>query len=94
MDAVGFPDEETVGVGKNKVVVRVFPAVLIKTAKVRSDREKDHDDVRRMYERGLIDPDEIVGTLQHYREPRDGRPRGHFSPRKRLNDILAGRVPL
>lgn len=84
VDAVAFPDEEIIGVGKNKVAVKVFPAVLIKTAKVVSDREKDHDDVRRMYERGLIDPDEIVSTLQHYREP---------NPKKRLNDILAGRTP-
>jgi hypothetical protein len=84
VDAVGFPDEEIVSVGKYKVAVKVFPALLIKTAKVRSDREKDHDDVRRMYERGLIDPDEIVDTLQRYLEP---------SPRRRLNDILAGRVP-
>lgn len=80
VDAVSFPDHVTVNVGKNKTVVNVFPPVLIKTAKVRSDREKDHDDVRRMYERGLIDPDEIVTTLRHYHEP---------NPKKRLANILA-----
>lgn len=85
VDAVAFPAERLVGVGKGKAIINVFPAVLLKTAKVVSDREKDHDDVRRMHERGLIDPDEIVATLQHYREPR---------PRKRLDDILAGRKPL
>lgn len=84
VDAVGFPDEMTVAVGRAKIVIKVFPAVLIKAAKVVSDREKDHDDVRRMHERGLIDPDEIVDTLEHYHEKR---------PRKRLDDILAGRTP-
>jgi hypothetical protein len=82
VDAVAFPDEVTAGVGKSLAVIKVFPAVLIKTAKVRSDRQKDHDDVRRMYERGLIDEKEIVDTLRHYREP---------GAAKRLRDILAGR---
>lgn len=84
MDAVQFPETTTASVGMRKVTVEVFPSLLLKTAKVVSDRDKDHDDVRRMHARGLIDPSEIVKTLRAYREP---------SPAKRLGDILAGRKP-
>ena len=82
MTPCAFLKKPSVTVGRRKVIVHVFPPVLLKTAKVRSDRAKDHDDVRRMYDRGLIDPDEIVKTLRLYREP---------GPVKRLKDILAGR---
>lgn len=84
MDAVDFPDTAAVSVGRRKVTVNIFPPLLLKTAKVVSDRDKDHDDIRRMHARGLIDPLEIVKTLRGYREP---------SPSKRLSDILAGRKP-
>lgn len=46
VDAVAFPDAAAVSVGRRTVTVNVFPPVLLKTAKVRSDRAKDHDDVR------------------------------------------------
>lgn len=84
LDAVEYPDVVQVSAGRAKANINVFPAVLLKTAKVVSDREKDHDDVRRMNDRGLIDPAEIVKSLRHYKEPRGAL---------RLTLILGGKNP-
>lgn len=84
VDAVSFPDAVKVMVGNRKATVSIFPPLLLKSTKVRSERQKDHDDVRRMHDRGLIDPAEIVKVLRHYQEP---------APVKRLKNILAGKDP-
>ncbi len=81
MDAVAFPTTTEVTVKRRKTNLEVFPAVLLVAAKVRSDRGKDHDDVRRMYERGVFDMNEVVEVLRAYRER---------APVKRLRAILAG----
>jgi hypothetical protein len=81
MDAVEFPTTVKALVKGKKKDVEMFPPVLIVAAKIRSDRKKDHDDVRRMYERGVFDPKEVIAILRGY---------GERAPSKRLHAILSG----
>ena len=79
MDAVEFPESATIDGQK----VEVFPLTLLVATKARSDRPKDHDDVRRMYERGLFDVNEIIPVLKHY---------GEDKPKAMLRAILGEKV--
>ncbi|MBM4345304.1 MAG: hypothetical protein FJ100_18185 [Deltaproteobacteria bacterium] len=55
-DAIAFPDERVVEVAGVQRSVKYFPILLLVACKLQSSRPRDHDDVARMYERGLFDP--------------------------------------
>lgn len=78
MDAVTYPDSGIV----EGMEIEVFPRTLLVAAKARSGREKDRNDVVRMYERGVFEVDEIVKVLKHYDEPK---------PSKLLRQLLTPR---
>ncbi len=75
VDAVTFPQMLDV----HDDTVNVFPLELLVAAKADSDREKDHDDVKRMYGLGMFEPDEIVKLLRGY---------GAKKPRRILEAVI------
>lgn len=63
-DAVEFPDNAEIRVGRRKLKIEVFPLSVLVSAKLASDRPKDHSDVERMFEMGLFDPRAVRKVLE------------------------------
>lgn len=68
VSAIDAPDELDATIMGEEMTVNVFPVVLIATAKLVSDRVRDHQDVAAMYVRGLFDPTEVKTILKHLKD--------------------------
>jgi hypothetical protein len=61
ISAILMPEEGRVA----KLKFKVFPMSLLVISKLLSMRDKDHEDLDEMYERGLFSPAEVAKVLRH-----------------------------
>jgi len=64
LSAIDVPDAMTIA-GRP---AEVFPLVLLIIAKYKSDRDKDHADVKEMFERGMINVPEVLTVMRRVDE--------------------------
>jgi hypothetical protein len=70
-DAVEFPDETDLTIDGVSYHIQYFPVLLLVACKLLSDRPRDHEDVRRLHERGLFDPVEEREILRRLGDDED-----------------------